>query len=91
MGYEKRAKEESPGFLFSLGIFSVLVKGSFISGTFGNFDDLNHQWPKIPANLNFDLREICLPKKELKLAEILGQWWFNVSKLSKVSEIKLPL
>ena len=52
-------------------------KGSSISETFDNFDHLNHHWPKIPANLNFNLREICPPKKEFKLAGILGQWWFK--------------
>ena len=76
---------------FSLRKMSFFFKGSFISETFDNFDHLNHHWPKILANLNFNLREICPPKREFKLAGILGQWWFKWSKLSKVSEIKLPL
>ena len=49
------------------------VKGSFISETFDNFDHLNHHWPKTPVGLNLSF----LPKREFKLAKILGQWWFK--------------
>ena len=72
-------------------IFSVAYKGSFISETFDNFNQLKHQWPKIWANLNSLIGRKIFLRSKFKLSGILGQWWFKWSKLSKVSEIKLTL
>ena len=44
-------------------LYSVVFKGSFISETFGNFDDLNHHWPKIQANLN----SFCNAKERIQI------------------------
>ena len=65
-----RLPDTKIAFVYTIVIWAVSYKDSFISETFDNFDHLNHQWPKIPANLNSFLG----PKERILRAVPVVKW-----------------
>ena len=61
--YLSIAQEEKISLCYKQTYTYIMHKDSFISETYNNLDHLNRHWPKIPANLIWNLERFARQKK----------------------------